>query len=133
MTQPLEIKFFEVRDRGTNMPAMAIKMIPRDSVSENYIMQKAGFSPDAPFCVELVFIEISRCGFDPYDWNDRTRMVAHQYIEKNFEVLESGSVVDVEFILGETKTKKQSEMITDPLPTKEEWEELTKDCEVIYV
>jgi len=34
---------------------------------------------------------------------------AHEYIEKCFDELESGAVVDVEYILGETNKMKQSE------------------------
>jgi len=35
--------------------------------------------------------------------------VAHAYIEKNFHNLNSGDVIDVEFILGETDKPKTSE------------------------
>lgn len=109
MTQSIEVKFFEVRDRGTFMPAMAIKMTPRRNIDEDFLMQSAGFSPEEPFCIELIFIEINKCNYDPYEWKDRTCSVAHQYIQKNFDALKSGSVVDVEYILGETKRPKSKD------------------------
>lgn len=46
---------------------------------------------------------------DPYDWNLRTKQVAHAWIETNWEIIADGDVVDVEFILGESTTKKTSE------------------------
>lgn len=35
--------------------------------------------------------------------------VAHDFITKNYDTLQSGEVIDVEFILGETTTKKKSD------------------------
>lgn len=53
---------------------------------------------------------------DPYGWerSARTFPVAHDYIIKNWEKLRDGDVVDVEFILGETKVPKASERLTVP-------------------
>jgi uncharacterized GH25 family protein len=41
--------------------------------------------------------------------------VAHNYIIKHWHDLHDGDVVDVEWILGETKQKKISERVTEPL------------------
>jgi len=38
--------------------------------------------------------------------------VVHLHLEKHFEELPSGSVIDVEFILGETAQPKISERLT---------------------
>jgi hypothetical protein len=48
----------------------------------------------------------------PREWGDRTYQIAHQYIVENWSVLESGAVVDVEHILGETDEPKVSERET---------------------
>lgn len=50
---------------------------------------------------------------DPFDWNDRTMHTAHEWITKHFHTLKNGDVVDVEFILGETKVPKRSERFSD--------------------
>ena len=51
--------------------------------------------------------------YDDLDWpNQRTWGEAHRYIIKHFDSLESGAVVDVEWILGESRTVKQSEAVT---------------------
>lgn len=48
--------------------------------------------------------------YDSFNWsNARTMHVAHEYLKEHFDDLESGAVIDVEFILGETETPKRSE------------------------
>lgn len=50
---------------------------------------------------------------DPYDWGqNRSRHFAHKWLIEHFDEIESGAVVDVEFILGETKKPKLSEAVT---------------------
>jgi hypothetical protein len=46
---------------------------------------------------------------DPYDHGDRTWAVAHNHIIENWNAIKDGDVIDVQFILGETKEKKRSE------------------------
>jgi hypothetical protein len=110
MNERLETKFFEIRDRGTSIPAIGIKMISPHK-KENYLLKRSGYSRDH-VCILLTMIETCRCAYDPYDWVDgsRTMTVAHDYIEKKFDEIETGAVVDVQFILGETKEPKKTEM-----------------------
>jgi hypothetical protein len=49
------------------------------------------------------------CKNDPYDWGDRTFQIAHDYIEKHWDSLKSGDLIDVLFILGESLTPCESE------------------------
>jgi hypothetical protein len=53
---------------------------------------------------------------DSFDWgqNPRTYFLAHRYIERHFDELEEGAVVDVEFVSGETKTCKVSDRYYEP-------------------
>ncbi len=46
---------------------------------------------------------------DPHDWDDRTLLQAHKHIEEKWDKLEDGAVIDVQFILGETKRPKTTE------------------------
>ena len=120
------VKAIEIRDRGTFIPALAVKMMPtyRSQVetiteydSESYLLRRAGFSFVNP-CVILCRMEASgvdrNATYDPFAWGEGTRtyQVAHQYIIEHFDELKSGAVVDVEFILGETKEPKESERLT---------------------
>lgn len=102
-----EIKLFEVRDIATTMSCMAIK--PANlSDKERFIFGRIGYKPAENY----VFMGIigEELITDPYAHDDtRTLREAHKYIKKNWEELESGEVIDVEFILGETDTKKESE------------------------
>lgn len=57
-----------------------------------------------------------RATYSPVNWavlglGGRTMETAHKWIIQNFSGLQDGDVVDVEFILGETSTKKVSERL----------------------
>lgn len=104
-------KLFEIRDRYTLVPALAIQV----SGFDGYLMRRAGFNGPMVYLVELA---TQKAHYDPYTWGNRTMRTAHQFIEAHFEELASGDVIDVEFILGESTTKKQSES---------EWDEARAD------
>lgn len=106
-------KAIEIRDRCTFIAALAIKMVP-DCLSDRYLLGRAGYDFLNP-CVMLCRMDANglarQASHDPYEWGacDRTYQVVHLYIIDHFDELESGAVVDVEFILGETKQPKKSE------------------------
>jgi len=123
-------KAIEIRDKGTFIPAIAIKMTPafvpaaqleansrqRQAYDhERYLLRRSGYVFDEPCCVMLVRMDANgsprQASYDPHGWGagNRTYIVAHTYIVQNFEALENGQVVDVEFILGETQQAKESE------------------------
>ena len=103
-------KMFEIRDDGTCIPILAVRLDPTNE-SERWLLSRAGFGSSAEDqCKYVQLCQISggegRTACDPYDWVSRTYGVAHKYIIENFETLTSGDVVDVEFILGETPSSK---------------------------
>lgn len=105
----MKTKLFEVRDRATFIPVFAILMEPTNNY-QGYLLRRSGYGPG----INLVMV--GRCGsgpahYDPYRQENgaRTMRVAHQYIMENFHELNDGDVIDVEFILGESKEKKISE------------------------
>lgn len=105
---PLQTKAIEIRDRMTFIPAMATLMEANDDASR-YLLRRSGYRGEGT--VILCNINNAKSQNDPYDWpdNPRTMRQAHIWIEENWDEIGSGDVVDVEFILGETKTKKSSE------------------------
>lgn len=123
----METKAFEVRDRGTFIPVLATRMLWTASrgseagEAEHYLLRRSGFG--VPASVMLCRMTANGCArdasYDAYSWDcARTMRVAHHYIVDSWETLRSGEVIDVEFILGETKTKKTSERFSDlPLPS----------------
>jgi hypothetical protein len=110
-------KTFEIRDKGTFIPALAIQLEP-GCEADCYLLSRAGFGEHAAVQREYVLLAKIDGGSgkaicDPYDWGAaRTMCVAHDYIIRHWSELASGALVDVEFILGETKSPKLSEAVT---------------------
>ncbi len=113
----MQVKLFEIRDRMTFIPVMAIRSSSRDE-AERFLMSSAGYGlTEADHASYYFVIKLpdgeATCRIDPHGWgNSRTMYSAHIYIQTNWEQLESGDVIDIEFALGETTTKKQSERFT---------------------
>ena len=109
----MKLKMFEIRDIGTYIPVIAIKLGGENS-SQLYMLGRAGYglAPEIQNkYILLIQIDggIGNTRSDPYDWDDRTMFTAHQYIIENFDALEDSAIVDVEYILGETKQPKIAE------------------------
>lgn len=103
-------KLFEIRDKGTFIPVVAVRLDPLcmdQSEQDSYLIRRAGWSTNPGTL--LTKLEGGRACYDSYDWGDRTMAVAHRHIAVNWHALESGQVVDVEFILKETASPKVSE------------------------
>jgi len=113
-------KTIEVRDKATFIPMIAIRLDPITR-ADRYLLARAGYGL-TPADQEK-YVLLARIGggggtihYDPSDWpSARTFQVAHQWIIDHFDEIESGAVVDVEFILGETTAPKVSEAALDPL------------------
>lgn len=113
-------KTFEIRDVATFIPVLAVKLNPSNE-KDRYLLGRAGYGTTPDNQAEYVMLcnldgGNGRCTVDEYDWGiSRTRTVAHAYIKKNFDTMESGAIVDVQFILGETAEPKASEQQGWPL------------------
>ncbi len=119
-------KVFEIRDAATFLPVVAVLMTPSDLYQavgdknqgfdvksrpqEMYLLRRCGYA-HRNITVALFRARASgeACWSDAEAWDDRTMSTAHKYIEENWFTLEDGQVIDVEFILGETKQPKVSE------------------------
>lgn len=95
-------KLIELRDSATFIPCLAIRV----SGEDGYLARRAGYGEP---CVLFGRLQGGRFAYDPYEWKDRTFKTAHNYIIEHFDDLKDGQVVDVEHILGETKSPKRSE------------------------
>lgn len=100
-------KMFEVRDRSTCISVVATKLKGQNE-AEKYLLQRAGFYGDVFSYILLTHMETFKSTFDAFKWDDRSMRTAHQYIQQNFDNLKTGDVIDVEFILGETKQPQKS-------------------------
>lgn len=106
----MKIKLFEVLDRATLIAAIGIELNLEDGnkEKENSLIRHAGYGHNP-------IILFGRLGggnfsYDSYSWGDRTMQAAHDHIENNWNNLESGDVIDVEYILGETEKSKVSDL-----------------------
>jgi len=104
------LKTLEIRDAGTHIPALAIKM-SHDDPTHNYQLMRVGFMGGSDSQVILMMLNNQEAHSDPYDWNRgaRTMPEAHVWIEKHFDELKNGDVVDVDFLYGRTAKPKVSE------------------------
>lgn len=113
----MQTKAFEIRDRATFIPVIATLM-ESENEQEHYLLRRSGFGA---FCGLVVLCRMEASGvdrnatYDPFAWgmNARTYNIAHRYIAQNWHNLNTGQVIDVEFILGETTIEKISEIMDD--------------------
>lgn len=104
----MEVKLFEVRDRATFIPVMAVKLQRGTIEAERYLLSKSGYT-DKSYVV-LWCLSGGRAVYDEYDWGSNITMrTAHEYIRVRFDGLRSGDVIDAEYIRGESDEPVQSE------------------------
>ena len=102
------MKFLEIRDRATYVGVYAFKINPKNMPSIK-IVRRAGFGPQQPY-IMLGRLDGNTCTYSPHEHNSpRTMKVAHLHLIENWDAIKSGDVIDIEFILGETSVKKESE------------------------
>jgi hypothetical protein len=111
-------KVLEVRDEGTFIALLAVDMNPISPFTseevyeaQRYLLRRVGYPCDGRpnIVITKMSADGDRACNDPHYWKDRTFAVAHAYIIDHWSMLKDGDVVDVQFILGETKAPKQSE------------------------
>lgn len=124
------MKMLEVRDEGTLIPVMGIEIdmdhfdFPSGALSAaksaeiklaSYaLLRRAGYGKGRRYILIADLIN-STIRYDPFAWSSRTMKEAHLYIEKHWDDLESGAVIDVEYILGKTSAAKTSEVVGNAL------------------
>jgi len=117
----METKIFEIRDRATFMPVMAIRLkldAAEASGQEFYLLRRAGYAGGDITRGRVVILMTLSGGrgnacCDPYDWRSDTLTPAHAYITQQWDKLRPGQVIDAEFIRGESAVPKLSEAITN--------------------
>ena len=108
MSAPVETKLLDIRDDGTRIPVLAIRIDPREAYEGDWdVLNRAAIRSDKV----LLLTKLSHYEQhdEPHQWaqtGGRTMKVAHQHMIDHWDELVSGQVVDVEFILGETAWPK---------------------------
>jgi hypothetical protein len=125
----MKAKALELRDKGTFIAILCVDMNPgiyrddepgmsKEYDAQCYLLRRCGYPCNGrPNIIMTRLNGNGQATNDPYGWKGVTRIfpVAHKWIIDNWHTLNDGDVVDVQFILGETSTPKQSERITAPL------------------
>lgn len=123
----MDIKLIEIRDRGTFIPAMAIRLRNR-TPEEFFLLRRAGYGAEEiggpeespgvlahgrePYIVLAKLVEVE-AHYDAFLWrNPRTMGTAHRELIANWEKYQSGDVLDVRFVLGEQDKPAVSESMT---------------------
>ncbi|MCB1423203.1 MAG: hypothetical protein KDJ69_12210 [Nitratireductor sp.] len=104
-------KILEIRDRATFISVLATELwTGKTTITERYYLERAGYGDGGSRYIIMTRLEGLETQCDPYKWPSfRTMKAAHVYILQHWDELESGDVVDVEFINSESKEPKKSE------------------------
>lgn len=108
----MKAKLLEIRDEWMCIQALAFRLESTSEV-DRWILARAGYAE----CDYIGLWPLSGgrqvCTTDPYDHPvaGRTLMEAHRFIAQHFDELESGQVVDVQFILSETSSPCESDRL----------------------
>ena len=110
----IESKVLEIRDEGTFIGVLAIRMLGANPI-QAYYLRRCGYPADGS-SIMLMLLADGRATNDPYEWparglGQRTMGNAHNWIIDHFNELSDGDVVDVQVIIGETKESKVSERL----------------------
>lgn len=105
----MQVKLFEIRDRGTLIPVMATFF----DGAESPLLRVAGYAAGEHYVI-LTKLTGGECSaeYDPFNWpaNPRTMREAHRFIATSpWGDLQDGQVIDVEFLQGETSAPKTSD------------------------
>lgn len=108
------IKILEIRDRATFIPVIAIRLDENFQEDELRLMKFVGYGIDDKshnnYTILIKLSDVNSTNYDPYEWGDRTMLHSHKYIHENWKDLKTRDVIDVEYILGESSTKKTSQV-----------------------
>lgn len=111
----MKIKIFEIRDRATFIPVIAIKLEHQNDEQAYHLVDRCGYNPMQKNVMITRLGGEGEATADPYHWDDRTLQTAHLHILDAFDNLNDGDVIDVEFILGEVDKPKISERFTNDI------------------
>lgn len=91
----MEMKCIEIRDEGTCIPALAVRMISTDLITDKYLW-RCGY-PRGVMHPTIVLMRLmdQEAHSDPYDWGSNTMRWAHKELLENWEKYSNGKVLDV--------------------------------------
>jgi hypothetical protein len=109
----MKAKMLEVRDVATFIPMLAVQLEP-DNFAAEFLLTRAGFGRGHEQQRQYVLLcRINGgggpCATDPYDWQSSTFRQVHFFVNEHWDEIQSGDVIDLEFIRGDSAAPKVSE------------------------
>jgi len=104
-------RVIEIRDEGTRIMALAIKMEAANRLEEQ-ALRCYGYPRDGSAIV-LMNLNDQKASSDPYSevWNgSRTMRAAHAWITEHWDDFREGDVIDCRFIAGTASAPARSEV-----------------------
>jgi hypothetical protein len=93
----MECKTFEILDRATLTPVLAIRLEPSNE-QDRYLLTRAGYEAEAQGNYVLL-CQVDggggRCTFDCYEWKSRTYRIAHDFATRYWHELPARAVVEI--------------------------------------
>ncbi len=105
----METKIFEVRDRATFLPVLAVRLAPANE-QDAYLLMRCGYRVGT----NIMLTPLSgdrRATCDVYNHDTATLREAHEYIMNEWKNLVTGQVICLEYLRGERSTPKLSERL----------------------
>lgn len=104
-------KVLEIRDRGTFIPALALRLDPANE-QERRLMSRAGYGLTVEAQREyILLLRLEDAPYDPFEHGGGTTLRdAHLYLNKHFDEVENGQVICTEYLRGERSEPKESEV-----------------------
>ena len=112
----MEVKCLEIRDANTFIPVICIRPVAENK-AQRYLLRRDGYRADeTEHCIIMIDAQCRGVSHDPYIWphDSRTKPIAHVHIQQHWSELKDGDVIDVEFILKERNSPKESESKSNP-------------------
>ena len=105
---PLEIKFVEVVDIATCIPCLLLKGNPSNMDNrQSWVWERGGWGDtQGIYLLPIQSPELTR--YDAYSYKDRTFKTVLLHAQENWNTINDGDVIDVEFVLGEKSAPKES-------------------------
>lgn len=117
----METKLIEVRDIGTRVEVLAIRLGSTNE-AEQFILASAGYGRGPwEFSTYVLLIDLNtplRIWLNSTECDmahrmTRTYPITHKELEDHWDKYQSGDVLDVQFVLGETTEPKKSDRFWD--------------------
>jgi len=110
-----EVKGIEILDTATCIPVLAMRVNPSTiTPREAQMFRRGGFGQmprNADIYTWMMTLSGSLINYDSHNWrNQRTLGGAHRYIEQHWDELNSGDIIDMEYVLGESSAPRGTDL-----------------------